>query len=326
MKISFLGDVVLDQPYKVDVALDDFVFNLEYPLSTSGTPARNKINLGFDTPYIKETFGKLPLAVNLANNHIMDYGEEAFLRTVDYLSCNSIGYFGAGNKKNNYNNPYIFDFEESKIALLGYSCPTTHAVFGSDTSNGSALLDVDAIIKDIRSCRAEVDMIVVSLHWGDEEIRFPKATDVEKAHMLIDAGADMIYGHHAHVMQSVEIYKGKYIFYGVGNFLFPGIDAPANFDGEKFQKRIVKVPQKKNREALMIGLDESLSVSYSTALFQDGTISKKSVDVPEWVPKNQKQYDLAVMYERRVGTIQRFLQNPRLPTMKQIKIFVGMKG
>jgi len=324
MKISFLGDVVLDQPYKVDVALDDFVFNLEYPLSTSGTPAKNKINLGADTPYIKETFGKLPLAVNLANNHIMDYGEEAFMKTVDYLSTNSIGFFGAGNKKNNYNNPYIVNFEDNKIALLGYSCPTTHAIFGSDTSNGSAQLDVEAIIKDIRSCRADADMIVVSLHWGDEEIIYPKPTDVEKAHMLIDAGADMIYGHHAHVMQSVEIYKGKYIFYGVGNFIFPDIDVPANYDGEKFQKRINKVPQKNNKRALMIGLDESLSVSYDTALFQDGTVLKKSVKIPKWIPKNQKQYELAVMYERKVGTIQRFLQNPRLPTFEQIKIFMGI--
>ncbi|PNX53401.1 MAG: hypothetical protein BV458_04575 [Thermoplasmata archaeon M9B2D] len=326
MKISFLGDVVLDKPYKVDIELDNFVFNLEYPLSTSGTPAKNKINLGVDTPYIKETFGKFPIAVNLANNHIMDYGEEAFLKTVDYLTTNSIGFFGAGNTKNNYNNPYIFGFEDKKVALLGYSCPSTHAVFGSDTSNGSALLDVDAIIKDIHSCRADVDMVIVSLHWGDEEIKYPKPTDVKKAHMLIDAGADMIYGHHAHVMQGVEVYKGKYIFYGVGNFIFPDIEVPANYDGEKFQKRIIKVPQKNNKQALMIGLDESLSVSCDTAFFQDGTVSKKSVKIPKWIPRNQKQYDLAVMYERRLGTMQRFLQHPRLPTFKQIKIFVGLKG
>jgi len=324
MRISFLGDVVLDKPYNVDVTLDDFVFNLEYPLSTSGIPAKNKINLGFDTPYIKETFGKLPLAVNLANNHIMDYGEEAFLKTVDYLTANGIGFFGAGNKNNNYNNPYTFAFEDKKIALLGYSCPSTHAVFGGDTSNGSALLDVDAIIKDIHSCRADVNMVIVSLHWGDEQIKHPKPADVNKAHMLIDAGADMIYGHHAHVMQSVEIYKGKHIFYGVGNFIFPDIDVPANYDGEKFQKRIIKVPQKKNKQALMIGLDESLSVSYETALFHNGTISKKRVRIPNWIPKNQKQYDWSLKYERRIGTMQRFLKDPKLPTIKQIKIFMGL--
>jgi len=326
MKISFLGDVVLDKPYKVDIELDDFVFNLEYPLSTSGTPAKNKINLGADTPYFKETFGKFPTAVNLANNHIMDYGEEAFLKTVDYLTANSIGFFGAGNKKNNYNNPYIFGFEDKKIALLGYSCPSTHAVFGGDTSNGSALLDMDAIIKDIDSCRRDVDMVIVSLHWGDEEIMHPKPTDVNKAHRLIDAGADMIYGHHAHVMQSVEIYKGKYIFYGVGNFLFPDMDVPSYYDGEKFQRRTIRMQQKKNRQALMIDLDESLSVSYDTAFFQEGTVSKKRAQVPKWIPKTQKQYDWSLMYERRLGTILRFLKDPRLPTSKQIKIFVGLKG
>ncbi|PNX47245.1 MAG: hypothetical protein BV458_04595 [Thermoplasmata archaeon M9B2D] len=60
-----MNDAVLDEPYKVDVALDDFVFNLEYTLSTSGTPAKNKINLGTDMPYIKEIFSKFSIAVNL---------------------------------------------------------------------------------------------------------------------------------------------------------------------------------------------------------------------------------------------------------------------
>lgn len=326
MKISFLGDVVLDRSYKVDVALDNFVFNLECPLSTSGIPAKNKINLGSDTPNIKETFGKFPVAVNLANNHIMDYGEEAFLKTVDYLHANNIGFFGAGNENNNYNNPCIVNLKDKKIALLGYSCPSTHAVFGSDRANGSALLDVDAIIKDIHSCRSDVDMVIVSLHWGDEEIKYPKPADVKKAHMLIDAGADMIYGHHAHVIQSVEIYKGKYIFYGVGNFIFPDTDVPAYYDGEKFQKRVVRAQQNKNRQALMIDLDGQLSVSYDTAFFNDGVVSKKSVQIPKWIPKNQKQYDLSFIYERRLGTIQRFLKDPRLPTVKQIKIFAGLKG
>jgi len=326
MRISFLGDVVLDKPYEVDVQLDNFVFNLEFPLSTSGTPAKNKINLGCDIPYIKETFGKFPVAVNLANNHIMDYGEEAFLKTVGYLHSNNIGFFGAGNKNNNYNNPYILGLNGKRIALLGYSCPTTHAVFGSETSNGSALLDVEEIIKDIHSCRRDADMIIVSLHWGDEEIKHPKPSDVKKAHMLIDAGADMIYGHHAHVIQSVEIYKGRHIFYGVGNFIFPDTDAPAYYDGEKFQRRIIRMQQEKNRQALMIELDESLNVSYDTALFNDGTVSKKSVRIPQWIPKDQKEYDWSCLYERRIATIQRFLRHPRLPTLKQIKIFAGLKG
>ena len=78
MKLSFLGDVVLDKAYSVNLSLGDFIFNLEHPLSCVGIPVKNKVNICADRSYIEETFGKLPIAVNLANNHIADYGDTAF--------------------------------------------------------------------------------------------------------------------------------------------------------------------------------------------------------------------------------------------------------
>lgn len=126
MRLSFLGDAYIDKPYKVDIELDRFVFNMESLLSTSGIPAKEKIILSADKSYILETFGKLPLAVNLASNHIMDYGEEAFAETLEYLDKHNIKYFGAGNEENNYNNLSIIDFNDKKIALFGNSCSTTY--------------------------------------------------------------------------------------------------------------------------------------------------------------------------------------------------------
>lgn len=323
--MNFLGDVFLDNKYNVNIELEDFIFNLEYPFSMEGEPAHNKINLGADVPNILETFNIFPIAVNLANNHIMDYGEEGFSKTINYLKKNDIGFFGAGNDSNNYNNPYILDWKYKKIALLGYSCPSTHPVFGTKMSNGSAFLDIKKIISDIKDCKNRVDFIVLNLHWGDEEIIYPKATDVEKAHILIEAGADLIIGHHAHVIQSIEKYKGKYIFYGVGNFIFPDFNVPSFYDGKKFLGRSNKIQLKSNRQTVVVDLDEGLHVTYYTAVFQSDTIEKQEVKIPKWIPDKQIKYELYKKIWTKVRMIEIFLRNPRIPSLRQIKLLFSIK-
>lgn len=324
--MKFLGDVFLDKAYKVDIELDDFIFNLEYPLSTSGEPARNKINLGVDKPNILETFGKFPRAVNLANNHIMDYGEEAYSSTLIYLKNNNIGYFGAGNTTNNYNNPYIYLNDDSKkIALFGYTCPSAHPVFGSETKNGSAYLDVDKIIDDIKKYRDIVDFIVVNLHWGDEEIKYPKPTDVLIGHKLIDNGVDLIIGHHSHVIQSVEKYKNKYIFYGIGNFIFPDFDVPSSYNGKKFLSRSKKVQSKANKETIVVEMNNTLEISYRTAIFEYGTVRYKDVSIPKWIPKKIEHYQIYKIVWIKGRMLKNFFNNPRMPTLKQAKLLFGFK-
>jgi poly-gamma-glutamate synthesis protein (capsule biosynthesis protein) len=91
------------------------------------------------------------------------------------------------------------------------------------------------VLQDIEKCHAKSDYIVINLHWGDENVRYPKPDDVQKATVFIDTGVDLIIGYHAHVIQSFEKYKHRHIFYGLGLFSFPYQDRPANFDGERFQ-------------------------------------------------------------------------------------------
>jgi len=323
--MKLLGDVYLDRSYDVDIELGDYIFNLEYALSREGIPAKNKINLGVDTPNILETFKKMPTAVNLANNHIMDYGEEAFKKTLSYLEKNDVGYFGAGNKKNNYNNPLVITSEDKKIAFLGYSCPSTHPVFGSEIMNGSAILDIDLIIKDINGCKNNVDFIVVNLHWGDEEIIYPKATDVKIAHMIIDAGADLIIGHHAHVIQSIETYKKKKIFYGIGNFIFPDFDVPSSYDGTSFSNNSTKKQLKSNKQTVIVNLDEKLNVTYETAVFENGVVKNKNISIPKWIPKKQIYYNLYKIFWSKKRMLEGFVRNPRIPTLKQVKLVFGVK-
>jgi len=322
--MKFIGDVFLDQPYEVGFKLKNYIFNLEFPLSTVGTPAQNKVNLGIDDSYILETFCTLPIAVNLANNHIMDYGEIGYEDTIQFLKKNKILYFGAGNTSNNFNNPCVVKQDNKVISLLGYCCPSAHPIFGTNTSNGAASLDLILIEKDILEQKEKSDFIVLNLHWGDEEISYPKPTDIEKARKIIDMGADLIIGHHAHVIQSMEIYKGKKIFYGIGNFLFPNLDVPSMFNGSKFTNRYKKIQNSKNRRSIIVTLDDALTISYKTTYFDDKSVFMKKTKVPKWLPKNNKEYRLYYKVWSKMRMLELYLKNPRIPTLKQIKLFLGI--
>ncbi len=317
--IDFLGDIYLDKAYKIESDLNDVIVNLEYPLSCQGSPEKDKVNLCQDESYIRGTFEKLPIAVCLANNHIMDYGEEAFSHTIAYLKNNNIAYFGAGNKQNNFNNPCIINSSRKIIALLGYSCPSTHAVFGNESKNGSALLDTKRVLEDIGSVRSKVDFIVIQLHWGDEEIKYPKPEDVQKARAFIDAGADLIIGHHAHVIQSHELYHGKHIFYGLGNFLFPNLLVPSEFDGMKFKSTYKKIQNRKNRESIVVNLNNDLTIEMKTTFFDDKKVRfNKNISIPKWIPIKNKSYNFYYSFWLKKKKIQNFISDPKIPSREQL--------
>ena len=325
MKVNFLGDVFLDKQYKIKFDLNNYIFNLEYPLSKTGIPAKNKVNLGVDNSYILDTFTKFPIAVNLANNHIMDYGEESYHETINYLKNHNIQYFGAGNISNNFNNPCTLTDNNQIIKLFGYCCESTHSVCGTNFSNGSAPLDLNLIQNDISKAKDNNCFIVINLHWGDEEISHPKPIDIKIAKAIIDLGADLIIGHHAHVIQNIETYRGKKIFYGIGNFLFPNLNVPSMFNGKKFTNNYIKNQILKNRESIILEIDSFNKVTYKTTYFDNDKVILKKIRISSWMPKTQKSYDLYVNYSKKVGTIKRFLKNPKIPSLNQFKIFLGLK-
>ncbi|SFV66877.1 Capsule biosynthesis protein capA [hydrothermal vent metagenome] len=319
MKLSFFGDTVLDKAYKIDFEIDKFIFNLESPLSCKGTPALFKVNICQDSSYIADTFKTIPLAVSLANNHIMDFGEEAFAKTKASLEIQSIPFFGAGLKGENFNNPSIIKFADKKIGLCGYSCVSTHPVFGDDNSNGSAILALESMILDIELLKLEVDFIVVQPHWGIQEIPFPRFSDREIAHSLIDAGADIIIGHHAHVIQSHEIYRGKHIFYGLGNFIFPDLDVPTRYDGEKFTARRIKKQEIEHRRSMVITLDENLKVDFFTVVLDNGVVKKSNFPIPKWLPSSESSFRRKLSFYNKKAMLKRFIRNPKLPNFGHFK-------
>ncbi len=323
MKLAFFGDTVLDKPYNIEFDIDNFIFNLETPLSCKGTIAKNKVNICQEGSYIVETFGKTPLAVSLANNHTMDFGEEAFNKTKEILNTLDIPYFGAGLSSENFNNPAIIKFANKKIALLGYTCFTTHPIFGDKKHNGSAILELNRMIKDINNIKNKVDFVIVQPHWGIQEIPFPKFNDREIAHTLIDNGADLIIGHHAHVIQSHEIYKGKYIFYGLGNFIFPDLNIPTQYDGEKFTAKRVKKQEIEHRRSMVVELDSNFNINFFTVVLENNTIKKSHYKIPKWLPTSDINFKKRLKYYNKYLMLKRFIRKPKIPNIEHFKQLFG---
>ena len=120
--------------------------------------------------------------------------------------------------------PVVVNMKGLRIAFLGYLgfVKTSYPYFASDTSAGPAPFTIDELKEDIMQVRQQADYIVVNIHWGIEKSHFPEERQVLLAHEAIRAGADLIVGHHPHVLQGIERYRGKIIAYSLGNFLFGG--------------------------------------------------------------------------------------------------------
>lgn len=224
--ILFLGDVFLDKKYHVsqEITHTPYVFNLEYPITKSNKPVPGKICLKAYDNFIIDTFGSKPIAVCLANNHIFDYGFIGFQDTISSLEKSEILYFGAGSEDNNWNNPAIVNIGKKKVYLLGYCDERTIAGFRGNERYRPAPLDFDLIKKDINFYKNKDNVIIINIHWGIVHFSLPRPDSLILARKLIDAGADAVIGHHSHIIQPIEIYKGKLIAYGLGDFLFPDMD------------------------------------------------------------------------------------------------------
>lgn len=157
--------------------------------------------------------------VTLANNHVCDYGREGLEDTIRYLDEVGIGHVGAGKDLAEARRPEWRTMRGKKFAFLGYGnySPATADRWGT------AYRYPRHVEEDVRAAKiAGADVIVVNFHWGNERDTSPTVRDRDMAHRAIDAGADVVVGHHPHVLQPTETYKGKVIAYSLGNFVFGG--------------------------------------------------------------------------------------------------------
>ena len=200
---------------------DVVVGNLESSISTRGTAVENKkftLRVG---PIAALALKKAGIrVVTLANNHSMDFGPLALKDTLGILDQHQILYTGAGMDLDDARSPAILKVKGKTIAFLSYSLTFPLEFFASASRPGTAPGYAEFVKSDIEKARPTADLIVVSFHWGAELMTAAKDYQVELGRKAIDWGADLVLGHHPHVLQELEVYHGRLIAYSLGNFVF----------------------------------------------------------------------------------------------------------
>ena len=157
--------------------------------------------------------------LSVANNHAMQHGAESFWESVNSLKSNNISAVGVKAKAPYHSLLNIINVKRKKIGVLSYSLEKDQYVV-MDKVQYAYCYSSEDICHDIKMATNEVDWLVVSIHWGQEFIPKPAPGTVLLAHKIIESGADIILGHHPHVVQGVEKYKHGVICYSLGNFVF----------------------------------------------------------------------------------------------------------
>lgn len=218
---SLYGQDYFFQNVKSILSADDLtIANFEGTL-TSSTMRENKTYAFKGAPEYASilTSGSIE-AVNLANNHSHDYGMSSYSDTQNNLQAAGITTFG-------YDETSILDINGIKVGLVG--------IYELDTHLAVQTQLVDNINKVVQE---GADYVIVNFHWGSELATVPDSNQTTLAHAAVDAGADLVIGHHPHVLQGMENYNGKVIIYSLGNFCFGGNVYPSDFDTGIFQQTI----------------------------------------------------------------------------------------
>ena len=195
--------------------------NLEAPLTRGGTEFRDKRFRFRATPHLAPALKRAGLSVvTLANNHILDFGAKGLADTLFHLSSADIAYAGAGMNLAEARRPAIATAKGKTVGVLAYSLTLPSEFFAAPGRAGTAPGYLRHVCDDIGKLRGAVDHVVVSFHWGGELLATPRAYQVAMARAAVEAGADVIIGHHPHVLQGIERDKGGLILYSLGNFAF----------------------------------------------------------------------------------------------------------
>ena len=196
--------------------------NLESPV-TPGKPVADNTMSFRTNPDVVPAIARAGIdIVSLANNHTPNYGAKGLLDTFKYLKESGIAYAGAGKNAEEANAPTFISKNGITFAFLAYNdsdvVPASYEA--GTTTPGTAFMRIDKMTAAVKAVRSQTDIVIVSMHSGIEYTPTPDTSQKNFAHAAIDAGANMVIGHHPHVVQSMEKYNGKYIFYSLGNFVF----------------------------------------------------------------------------------------------------------
>ncbi|MEW6750764.1 MAG: CapA family protein [Candidatus Latescibacterota bacterium] len=219
--------------------------DLDCVLDTAGRPPHPEEYLVSARP--EEVRVLLDLSVDvacLANNHSTDYGGESLVRTLGHLQQRGVATLGAGADLEEARRPLVVECHGLRVGLLAYASehPWVGASAAGEGQPGVAPLRPELMAADVRRLRGQVDSVVVCVHWGKEYLHLPPPQSVSLAHSLLEWGADLVLGHHPHVVQGMEEQDGRVIFYSLGNFLYPAYSSQGlRFTGVQQESLVARV-------------------------------------------------------------------------------------
>lgn len=247
VSMVFVGDVMLAdqvgqgiqngqdplQPFAAILKQSDIrIANLECVIATNGE-AEDKPYTFRAHPRVVSLLKRHFDAVSLANNHTGDFGPAAFKQMLQLLQKAKLPYVGGGMDLNLAHQPLIFERQGLRIALLGYNEFFPRSFEADVDKPGHAWSDDEQVSADIRDARDKhhADLVITFMHWGFENELRSNARQQQLARLMIDAGADAVIGSHPHVTQEMAVYKGRPVFYSLGNFVFDGFTGKDNNTG-----------------------------------------------------------------------------------------------
>ena len=207
---------------------DVLLVNFENPVTTSSYAVKGDVPLKADPKYTYLLSGANDVVVaSQANNHALDYGEAGLNESIRNLKEAGIYVIGAGINSAEASQPVVIESGDRKITILNYMDADNFAEYrgvmdpATANSSGYSAYDSELAERQIQEARENGSSIIIAyLHYGNEYSRSPNDNQVKISHELINDGADIVIGSHAHVTQGVEMYNGKPIFYNLGNFIF----------------------------------------------------------------------------------------------------------
>ena len=265
---GILGDTMLETMKNSDF----LAVNSEFTVSNRGEPLKGKMYTFRAKPERLNIYHEMGVDLaDLANNHVYDYGKDAFLDMLDAFEEYQVPHIGAGKNLEEAKKPYFATIGDFKFAFVACTRAEKNVMTpeATDTDPGTFwCYDPTAMVELIKSLKDQVDFVIPIVHFGRENSHDLEKAQMDSARAYIDAGAAAVVGHHAHNLQGVEIYQDKPIIYNLGNFLFNNLDT----DTAVFQ---IRMNQDGQMEYYIL---PAFQTNYRTVLLEDSAQKQQIID------------------------------------------------
>lgn len=240
------------------------IFNLETPLTDEVKPiTKCGPNLIAPTETINGIKALNPTLFGLANNHILDQGEQGLFSTIKVLKNANIAFLGAGANLEQASRPYVIERESVRIGI--YACTEHEFSIATENSSGTNPFDPLESLDHIHALKAECDFVIVLYHGGKEHYRYPSPYLQKVCRKIVQKGADLVICQHSHCIGCFEEYEGSTIIYGQGNFIF-------DYDDSEFWQTSL---------LLKVFISDKLSVEFIPICKKDNHISLANAEEKE---------------------------------------------